>query len=320
MLVRRKDGADTTTLYAMKVLKKQELVKRNQILHTQTERAILQHVDHPFLMHIQFAFQTPDKLYMVLEFMGRGELFYWLKKDKRFSITRTRLYCAEILLGLQCLHSKDIIYRDLKPENILVDPQGHLRLTDFGLSKDNIWGAGIVGGTKTFCGTPEYLAPEILENKGHGKAVDWWSLGTLTYEMMGGLPPFYDQNMQAMYEKILRAPLRFHSHFPENAKEMLKGLLQRKVEQRLGSGRGDAEEIKVMAFFDGLDWDMVLSKGYDPEFQPPNAGLNFDKEFTDLKPEDSVVTTNLSTSEQTKANFEGFTYTEDAPVSRQDST
>ncbi len=129
---------------------------------------------------------------------------------------------SPFLEGLECLHSKDIIYRDLKPENILVDPKGHIRLTDFGLSKDNIWGAGSVGGTKTFCGTPEYLAPEILEQRGHGKAVDWWSLGTLMYEMMGGLPPFFDKNAQVMYEKILRAPLRFPSHFPENAKELLK--------------------------------------------------------------------------------------------------
>ena len=140
-------------------------------------------------MNLKFAFQTPDKLYMVLEFMGGGELFHWLKQHRKFSEVRTKLYAAEICLAIDALHSRDIIYRDLKPENILMDLEGHLRLTDFGLAKDQIAGAGATGGTKTFCGTPEYLAPEILENKGHGKAVDWWSFGTLVYEMICGLPP-----------------------------------------------------------------------------------------------------------------------------------
>lgn len=146
---------------------------------------------------------------MVLDYMAGGELFFWLKKDRRFSENRARLYTAEITLALEALHSANIIYRDLKPENILLDAEGHIRLTDFGLSKDGITGAGAEGGTKTFCGTPEYLAPEILENKGHGKAVDWWSLGTLLYEMLCGLPPYYDTNVQRMYHKILHAPLKF---------------------------------------------------------------------------------------------------------------
>ena len=133
---------------------------------------------------------------MVLEFMPGGELFFWLKKARKFSQPRAKLYCAEILLALDCLHKNDIIYRDLKPENILMDAEGHLRLADFGLSKEEVTGAGAEGGTKTFCGTPEYLAPEILRNRGHGKAVDWWSLGTLLFEMLNGLPPFYNKNMQ----------------------------------------------------------------------------------------------------------------------------
>lgn len=145
---------------------------------------------------------------------------------------------AEITLALGALHAANIIYRDLKPENILVDLDGHIRLTDFGLSKDGITGPGAEGGTKTFCGTPEYLAPEILDNKGHGKSVDWWSFGTLLYEMLCGLPPFYDTNIQKMYHKILCAPLRFPSYLSDDAKIILRGLLQRKVEERLGSGPG----------------------------------------------------------------------------------
>lgn len=141
--------------------------------------------------------------------MPGGELFFWLKKDRRFSEPRARLYAAEMTMALETMHAANIIYRDLKPENILLDADGHIRLTDFGLAKDKITGAGAEGGTRTFCGTPEYLAPEILENKGHGKAVDWWSLGTLLFEMICGLPPFYDTNVQRMYHKILHDPLKF---------------------------------------------------------------------------------------------------------------
>ena len=208
MLVKKKDDPNET-LYALKTLRKAALVKRNQLAHTATERTILQNIRSPFLVHLVFAFQTPDKLYMVLDYMAGGELFFWLKKDKRFSEDRCRLYTAEITLALESLHSMHIIYRALKPENILLDATGHIRLTDFGLSKGDVTGSGAEGGTKTFCGTPEYLAPEILENRGHGKAVDWWSLGTLLYEMMCGLPPYYDTNVQRMYHKILHAELKF---------------------------------------------------------------------------------------------------------------
>ena len=198
---------DTHKIYAMKTLRKSALLKRNQIAHTKTERNILQNFNHPFLVELHFGFQTKEKLYLVLDFMSGGELFFWLKAQKRFSEPRAKLYAAEIYLALSFLHKHDIVYRDLKPENILVDGDGHLRVTDFGLSKDGVSGAGKEGGTGTFCGTPEYLAPEILANKGHGKAVDWWSFGTLVFEMLKGLPPFYDQNMQRMYDKILHMEL-----------------------------------------------------------------------------------------------------------------
>mmetsp|Transcript_1258 Transcript_1258/g.3937 ORF Transcript_1258/g.3937 Transcript_1258/m.3937 type:complete len:390 (-) Transcript_1258:150-1319(-) len=317
MLCRKKDEGSNGPLYAMKTLRKAALVKRNQLMHTQTERNILQNIQHPFLVNLKFAFQTPDKLYMVLEFMGGGELFHWLKTHRKFSEPRGKLYAAEITLALEALHSRDIIYRDLKPENILLDLDGHLRLTDFGLSKDNIMGSGAAGGTKTFCGTPEYLAPEILENKGHGKGVDWWSFGTLVYEMICGLPPFYDTNVQRMYHKILHAPLRFPSHLSPDAKGFLHGLLQRKVDTRLGSGT-DAQEVKDHAWFSDLDWDKVFRKEYIPEFVPSaskGGGYDgsdatfFDEEFTNEKPIDSVVNGELSATQQEKSKFEGFTFT-----------
>ena len=208
MLVKKKDDPESK-LYALKTLRKAALVKRNQLAHTTTERKILQDIHCPFLVHLVFAFQTADKLYMVLDYMAGGELFFWLKQERKFSETRCRLYTAEITLALDALHKANIVYRDLKPENILLDAVGHIRLTDFGLAKSGVTSYNADGGTKTFCGTPEYLAPEILENKGHGKAVDWWALGTLLFEMLTGLPPFYDTNIHKMYQKIQNDPIKF---------------------------------------------------------------------------------------------------------------
>jgi serine/threonine protein kinase len=310
MLVRKKD---TGKIHAMKTLRKAALIKRNQLEHTATERAIVQSFDHPFLCKLYYAFQTEDKLYMVLDYKGGGELFFWLKKDRRFSTKRATLYAAQILLALKALHDRDIIYRDLKPENLLVGLDGNICLTDFGLSKEAVTGAGAKGGTKTFCGTPEYLAPEILENKGHGKAVDWWSLGTLYYEMLSGLPPFYDQNMQRMYDKILHAQLRFPAYITAECKSLLTGLLQRKVEDRLGSGPTGAKELMEHPVFDPYDFDKVLNLEYDPEFKPPQKKgeldtSNFDLEFTSERPVDSVVNTGMSAEDVEKAKFSGFTY------------
>eukprot|EP01039_Chlorochromonas_danica_P011014 gene11014-12262_t len=314
MLVKKKDD-NSGTLYAMKTLRKAALVKRNQLAHTSTERYILQNIHCPFLVHLVFAFQTADKLYMVLDYMAGGELFFWLKKDRKFSENRARLYAAEITLAIDALHSADIVYRDLKPENILLDEAGHLRLTDFGLAKGGITGSGADGGTKTFCGTPEYLAPEILENKGHGKAVDWWALGTLLYEMLTGLPPFYDSNVQRMYHKILHEPLRFPKsegrQVSEEAKELLRGLLERKVSGRTGSN--GAQELKRSRFLSVYDFNRVMSKGYEAEFKPPQATSqtdvrNFDKEFTSEPAADSMVVSHMSETMQEKAVFEGFTY------------
>lgn len=305
MLVRKNDSQQ---LYAMKTLRKAELLRRNQLGHTATEREILQNIQSPFLVQLKYAFQTPDKLYMVLDYMGGGELFFWLKKQRRFSEDRVRLYGAEIALALSSLHERDIIYRDLKPENILVGLDGHLKLTDFGLSKEGVEGAGAEGGTKTFCGTPEYLAPEILENRGHGKAVDWWSLGTLMYEMISGLPPFYDTNVQKMYQKILQAPLRFHSHMSRESRDVLGQLLQRRVSERLCSTRG-IDELKETPFFAPLDFEQVTALEYEPEFKPPQGRnsmdvSNFDREFTVEKPKDTQVESKLGD----EVHFEDFTF------------
>jgi serum/glucocorticoid-regulated kinase 2 len=200
-----------------------------------------------------------------------------------------------------------------------MDGDGNLRLTDFGLSKEGVTSAGAgEGGTKTFCGTPEYLAPEILENHGHGKAVDWWSLGTLLFEMLHGLPPFYDQNMKKMYERILHAPLVVPDYFSAEAKSLVSQLLTRKVEDRLGSGPLGAAEIKAHPFFSTLngepfDFEKCLRKEYDCEFKPPKRShsldvRNFDGEFTKelARVSDAAVMTGTQVE---KSNFVGFTFT-----------
>ena len=246
-LVRKKDDA---RYFALKALNKNGLLKRNQIAHTKTERMILSDIKHPFLVHLEFAFQSETRLYLVLEFMSGGELFYWLRRAKRFTLDRAKLYGAEVLLALEFLHTNNIVYRDLKPENILLDKEGHVKLTDFGLSKDGIIGHGSENGTDTFCGTPEYLAPEILQNNGHGKSVDWWSLGVLLCEMLTGDPPFYNKNTQNMYKLILTSKPKFTQQIDDDAQHLIVALLNRDVNQRLGSNpHRDSLDIRKHAFF-----------------------------------------------------------------------
>ena len=261
------------------------------------------------------AFQNEGKLYMVLNYLPGGELFYRLKREGRFSIERVRLYSAEIALGLGHLHSLDMIYRDLKPENLLLDEVGHVCLTDFGLSKEMVT---THNAAKTFCGTPEYLAPEILQNIGHGKAVDWWSLGTLIFEMLTGLPPFYSRNVNHMYEKILRQELKFPSYLPKDVQQLVGGLLVRDPLRRLGSGPTDVAELERQAFFQSLDFNRVFNKEYTPIYKP-NLGsdtdtANFDPTFTREAAEDSYVDTSGLNAGQKNMTFQGFTYEDPSVV------
>ena len=301
----------TGEVLAMKVLHKDAVLQRNQMEHTKAERHILQAVQHPFLVGLRYAFQNEAKLYMVLDYLNGGELFFHLKQARRFDEPRARFYTAEITLALGHLHGLGIIYRDLKPENILLDSEGHLRITDFGLAKEEI---SDNNSAQTFCGTPEYLAPEILLSKGHGRAVDWWSLGTLLYEMLSGLPPFYDQNLNAMYKKILHHELRFPSFFTSSSKDILTKLLDRDAETRLGSSSDDVEDLKVHNFFSAIDWEMLLQKKIKPPFKPLVGDTkdvsNFDTCFTEEKAQDSFVdTSTLARIKQKESgDFEGFTY------------
>lgn len=307
MQVKKKD---TGEIFAMKVLHKDAVIARNQLEHTKAERHILQAVQHPFLVGLRFAFQSEQKLYMVLDYLNGGELFFHLKKSARFSEERARLYAAEIVLALGHLHSLGIVYRDLKPENILLDKDGHIRITDFGLAKESVVDNS---SAQTFCGTPEYLAPEILSGTGHGRAVDWWSLGTLLFEMLTGLPPYYDQNLNIMYRKILQEELKFPKDLIKSAdaKDLLTKLLDRNPETRLGSSVQDAEEIKNHPFFAKIDWDGLMAKTVEAPFKPEVAAeadvSNFDTCFTDELAQDSFVDTSALSKDENR-NFDGFTY------------
>jgi len=296
------DGA----IYAMKMLRKENVLKRNQVEHTKTERNVLEAVTHPFIVTLHYAFQTPKKLYFVLEYCPGGELFFHLSRAGRFSEARCRFYSSEILLAIEYLHRLNIIYRDLKPENILLDADGHAKVTDFGLSKEGIQDNF---SAKSMCGTPEYLAPEILNKCGHGKAVDWYSLGALMYEMLTGLPPFYTRDREKLFERIRRGELSYPSYISPVAKSLLQSLLQGDPGKRLGGGPGDGEEVKSHPFFTGIDWIAIQQRRVTPPFKPNlSQGGDvkyFDKEFVDLPAVNSEVADgNL----REVSHFPGFTY------------
>jgi len=289
MMVRKKD---TGKIYAMKVLKKHYVFAKKQVTHTKEERNILSAAQHPFLMGLRFAFQSEHKLYLVMDFYQGGELFFHLQKVKRFTEEQARIIGGEVALALGHLHKLNFIYRDLKPENILMDDKGHVCLTDFGLSKqvnpENQF-------TKTMCGTPEYLPPEVLLGKEHGKAVDWWSYGVLLYELTIGMPPFMAKNHRDLYRKIQYAPIKFPKHTSEALKDLILLLLNREQETRLGSGPDDVNAIVRHPWFEGMNWEKLLKKEIEPLYAPPKTGSksdltgNFAEEFTDEPAIDSVV-------------------------------
>lgn len=287
MQVKKKD---TQRIYALKTIRKAHIISRSEVAHTLAERSVLSQINNPFIVPLKFTFQSPEKLYFVLAFVNGGELFHHLQKEQRFDINRSRFYTAELLCALECLHGFNVIYRDLKPENILLDYSGHIELCDFGLCKLDMKDEDR---TNTFCGTPEYLAPELLLGQGYTKTVDWWTLGVLLYEMLTGLPPFYDENTNEMYRKILSEPLHFPSQdiVPPSAKDLLTKLLNRKPDQRLGAN--GASEIKAHPFFHSIDWRKLLQRKYEPTFKPTvDSALstdNFDDEFTREPAADSYV-------------------------------
>jgi len=260
------------------------------------------------LVNLIYSFHTPDKLYFVMDFINGGELFYHLQKEQKFTPDRVRFYCAEIVLGIEYLHNSGVIYRDLKPENILLTDEGHIILTDFGISKEGLEADD--ARTATFCGTPEYLAPEVLQGKGYTKAIDWWSFGTLMFEMLTGLPPFYSQDVQQMYFKIMHAKLEFPDTLDqEDTRSILLGLLERDPAKRLA----DPKQIKKHPYFARIDWDQLLRKEIPVPFIPPVKGQTdtsmVDPTFTSERITIHDPTTSSShISAENQKKFEGFTF------------
>ena len=298
-------------LYAMKILKKAVIMKNNEEIHTKTERKILAKINHPFIVSLYFAFQDEKKLYLITEFMQGGELFYHLHRERFFSNERTQFYAAEIVLALDHLHKNNCIYRDLKPENVLLDKDGHIKLADFGLSK--IMLEKNKAKAFTLCGTPDYLAPEILEDKGYDKTVDWWSLGALIYEMLVGYSPFKMKKGEQLNIEKYKAPVPLHNHFTPEAKMIITDLLVVEPSKRLGYGSNGTENIKKHPFFKDINWEELYNKKVEPEFVPKifnelDLG-NFDKFFTNenvFEPESEM--NSASVLKDNPNEFAGFTY------------
>merc|ERR1711971_71151 len=270
-------------LYAIKILKKEVIIKKDEVEHTMTENRVLQSTRHPFLIGLKYSFTTSDRLCFVMEYVNGGELFFHLSRERQFSEDRTRFYGAEITSAIEYLHKRGIIYRDLKLENLLLDKDGHIKIADFGLCKEDIqWGKT----TKTFCGTPEYLAPEVLEDNDYGRAVDWWGVGVLMYEMMVGRLPFYnrDGDHDRLFELILMDPVKFPRSISDDARDLLSGLLVKDPLTRLGGGPEDAEAVKGHQFFASINWTDLEKRRVTPPWKPQVTSETdtryFDSEFT----------------------------------------
>ncbi len=300
-LVRKKSNSK---LFAMKEREKEQLKITNQKEHTKSERKLLEIINYQFIVKFYYAFQDKKYLYIITEFMQGGELFFHLYKETFFDNEKTKFYTAEIILALIHLHSKNMIYRDLKPENILLGKDGHIKLTDFGmckiLNKKN-------KKTYTLCGTPQYIAPEIFNNKGYDSSVDWWSLGCLTYEMLNGNPPFiFDKNNFNI--NIFNKEIFYPNSFTEEAKLFLKDILIVDPNKRLGSGKNGIENIKKHPFFNGINWEDLENKKVIPPFIPnilDDTDLeNFDKYFTREKISENIIVDD----KVNESNYPNFTY------------
>ena len=269
----------------LKILNKLNIVKLKQIEHTRSERSVLASIKHPFVVELYATFQDPYRLYFVLEFVQGGELFFVLRDHGRFSEVMARFYASEVACALEYLHSHKIVYRDLKPENVLITRTGHIKLTDFGFSKY------VFDATWTLCGTPDYLAPEILLNMPYGKTVDWWALGVLLYEMLTGKPPFYDEDLIKLYEKILTCQVSYPQYLTPSAAAIIGHLLEPDLTKRYGNLHNGAEDIKSDRWFQGIDWVLANQAKLRPPYIPTTSSecdtRNFDR-YDEYTPEDSA--------------------------------
>ncbi|KAI9791116.1 MAG: camp-dependent protein kinase catalytic subunit [Peltula sp. TS41687] len=268
--------------YAVKVLKKQQVVKMKQVEHTNDERRMLGMVKHPFLITLWGTFQDSKNLYMVMDFIEGGELFSLLRKSQRFPNPVAKFYAAEVTLALDYLHSMNIVYRDLKPENLLLDRHGHLKITDFGFAKE------VPDITWTLCGTPDYLAPEVVASKGYNQSVDWWSLGILIFEMLCGFTPFWDGGSpMKIYENILKGRVKYPLYIQPDAQDLLQQLITPDLTKRLGNLHGGSKDVMNHRWFAEVTWERLAKKDIDAPYMPPVRGGVGDASQFDRYPEET---------------------------------
>ena len=300
----------TNKVYAMKILDKKVIKMKKQQNHTKTERDLMVKINSPFVVNIKSAFQDMNNLYLVSEFMQGGDMFFHMHDGQIviFSNDKTKFYMIELVLALESLHKNNMVYRDLKPENILLDSKGHVKLTDFGLSKilededDKAF---------TLCGTPQYLAPEVLLRQGYDKCVDWWSLGCVMYEMLMGRLPFAIKRGVKLSMKIYEKNLDFNKRISNAAKDLVQKLLVTNPKERLGNGPNGTEDVKNHPFFEGVDWDLAMDKKLKPPFIPKlknDTDLRyFDILFTD-EPIGGPKRKNTNRDRELSNEYNGFTY------------
>jgi len=259
--------------FAIKILPINDVIQHKQVQHVKNEKEVLQKIHHPFLISLTDCWKDAHNLYFLFPFQSGGELFTFMRMYDRLSPAAVKFYTSEIVCGLSYLHSLNIAYRDLKPENILLDAEGHTVLTDFGFAKTMTGSPS--GVSYTMCGTPEYLAPEILQGRGHSKTVDWWSLGILIYEMLTGQPPFVDTSLMGLYEKIMACELEWREQLvsvEDTTKDLVRRLLHTEENLRLGGGCSGAKEIQDHKYFAGTNWSDVYSRALAPPIVPCVSG------------------------------------------------
>ncbi|KAJ3030437.1 UNVERIFIED_CONTAM: Serine/threonine kinase [Siphonaria sp. JEL0065] len=300
----------TKNLYAMKALKKEFIIQSDDVASAKLEKRVFQKASqsqHPYLVNLHSCFQSDSRLYFVMEYVCGGDLMCHIQEKKRFSQVRAKFYACEVLLALEFFHQNNIIYRDLKLDNILMCPDGHIKVTDYGICKENM-PYGMV--TRTYCGTPDYMAPEILSQSKYGRAVDWWSFGVLIYVMLVGRYPFHGDDESDILEAIVSDSIEYPTNMPKETLQLIQSLLKKDSRSRLGGGRLDAEEVKRHAYFAGVDWALFMEKKVPPPWKPNIKNerdvSNFDAEFTKERPVLTPVNTVLSAANQ--AEFKDFDF------------